>query len=180
MNGICVRLLVCFAIGGAPMGTFGAGLSRPCAGPQFRGGPEHRAAYCGDPARRVAGALWKFATGGPVESSPAVADEIVYFGSGDGAFTPPILDRTGDLAFRRGARWRPAGGRDEGLTSRAGTAGFRPSTGRRVATLERPFGDDLPSGAGSVSLLARPRRGPVYVGAGDGCVYRVGVADGVI
>ena len=97
MSRIAAWLLVCFAIGGAPAAARAAEIVRECAGPQFRGSADHRAVYCGDPVRRVAGAIWKFATGGPVESSPSVAGDFVYFGSGDGR-----LYAANALATRRG------------------------------------------------------------------------------
>jgi len=185
MNGICARLLVCFAIGGAPIGVFGAERTLPCAGPQFRGGPDHRAAYCGDPVRRVAGALWKFPTGGPVESSPAVAGEIVYFGSGDGRLY------AADLASGREI-WRfEAGGAVDGSPAADETAVYVTSRNRRLVAVDRSsgtakwsveFGDDLPFSWGYEMYLSSPALdgGSVYVGAGDGCLYRVAVSDGKV
>jgi len=185
MNGTCWRLLVCFAIGGAPAGSFAAEMSRSCAGPQFRGGPEHRAAYCADPARRVAGALWKFPTGGPIESSPAVAGEIVYFGSGDGGLY------AADLATGREI-WRfAAGGAVDGSPAADERSVYVTSRNRRLFSVDRAsgrqrwsvaFGDDLPFTWGYEMFVSSPSidGGSLYVGAGDGCVYRVALADGKV
>lgn len=185
MNGIGARLLVCFAIGGASLGAFGAELSRSCAGPQFRGGPGHRGVYCGDPVRRAAGALWKFATGGPVESSPAVADEIVYFGSGDGRLYAADLAKGREI-------WRfDAGGAVDGSPAVDGTSVYVTSRNRRLFSVDRAsgrqrwsvsFGEDLPFSWGYEVFLSSPALdgGSLYVGAGDGCVYRVAAADGKV
>jgi outer membrane protein assembly factor BamB len=185
MNGICVRLLVCFAIGGAPIGTFGAGLSRSCAQPQFRGGPDHRAVYCGGSPRHVAGALWKFATGGPVESSPAVADEIVYFGSGDGRLYAAELSTGREI-------WHfDAGGAVDGSPAVDDRAVYVTSRNRRLFAVDRAagrqiwsvsFGGDLPFSWGYEVFLSSPAvdGGSLYVGAGDGCVYRIASADGKV
>jgi len=183
MNGIGVRLLVCFAIGGAPLVSFGAEPPRTCAGPQFRGGPEHRAVYCGDPARHVAGALWRFATGGPIDSSPAVAGEIVYFGSGDGSLYAADVSTGREI-------WRfDAGGAVDGSPAVDASAVYVSSRNRRLSCVDRtsgrakwsvPFGEDLPFPWGYEVFLSSPALDgdSVYVGGGDGLVYRVAIADG--
>ena len=50
----------------------------------FRGDPAHTGVYNTEGVRNLGGVLWKFETGGPVRSSPAVAGELVFVGSTDG------------------------------------------------------------------------------------------------
>lgn len=50
----------------------------------FRGDPAHRGQYPGPPPIGYGGILWRVQTGGPVRSTPAVADGRVFIGSGDG------------------------------------------------------------------------------------------------
>jgi outer membrane protein assembly factor BamB len=50
----------------------------------FRGDPAHTGVYLSAGVERLGGELWRFQTGGPVRSSPAVAGDVVYVGSSDG------------------------------------------------------------------------------------------------
>lgn len=185
MNEMCVRLLVCFAIGGAPIGSFGADLSRSCAGPQFRGGASHRAVYCGDAVQRVAGALWRFDAGGPIESSPAVAGNAVYFGSGDGRL------HAVDAATGREIWHVDTGGAVDGSPAVDERAVYVTSRDRRLYAVDRAtgrtrwtvaFGPDLPFSWGFESFVSSPALdgGSLFVGAGDGGVYRIAPADGKV
>ena len=185
MNGTCARLLVCFAIGGAPLCSLGAGVSKSCSEAQFRGCPDHRASYGGESIFRIAGARWKFATGGPVESSPAVADEIVYFGSGDGRLY------AADLATGREIWHFDVGAAVDGSPAVDATAVYVTSRNRRLAAVDRAtgrqkwtlsFAEDLPFTWGYEVFLSSPALAgdSLYVGAGDGGVYRVRAVDGKV
>jgi len=62
-----------------------------CSGPapsydavMFRGDPQHSGVYSTAGVDRLGGELWRFQTGGPVRSTPAVAGDVVYVGSSDG------------------------------------------------------------------------------------------------
>jgi outer membrane protein assembly factor BamB len=59
----------------------------------FRGDPEHTGTYDPPGVDRLGGVLWKFATMGPVRSSPAAAGDMVYIGSTDGHLY--AIDRRG-------------------------------------------------------------------------------------
>jgi len=183
MNGICARLLVCFAIGGAPIGSFGAEMSKSCAEAQFRGGPDHRAVYCDGSVPRIAGARWKFASGGAIESSPAVFGEIVYFGSGDGHLYAADLSTGREI-------WRfDAGAAVDGSPAVDAAAVYVTSRNRRLSAVDRAtgrqkwavsFGEDLPFSWGYEVFLSSPALAgdSLYVGAGDGGIYRIRAMDG--
>jgi len=51
--------------------------------PMFRGGLDHTGVYAGTAPRREPKLKWRFATGGQVISSPAIANGMVYVGSTD-------------------------------------------------------------------------------------------------
>jgi hypothetical protein len=50
----------------------------------FRANLHHTGVYHTKGVPQLHGVKWRFKTGGEVESSPAVADGVVYFGSRDG------------------------------------------------------------------------------------------------
>jgi outer membrane protein assembly factor BamB len=79
--------------------------SSPAPGPAlFRGDLAHTGVYRAAPLAHFGGVQWRVQTGGPVQSTPAVANGIVYVGSGDGHLYA--------LDARTGAeRWRFAAGR---------------------------------------------------------------------
>ena len=70
----------------------------------FRGDIAHTGVYHAPALERFGGMAWRFQTGGPVQSTPAVADGVLYVGSGDG-YLYALDARTGGL--RR--RWSPGG-----------------------------------------------------------------------
>src|SRR5262249_19008112 len=77
------------------------GASLLCAQPSptasFRGGPTHTGVSAGG-GWTIAGLQWRFVTNGDVISSPAVAGDVLYIGSGDGSLY--ALDR-----FTGAKRW---------------------------------------------------------------------------
>jgi eukaryotic-like serine/threonine-protein kinase len=107
------------------------------------------------------GALkWKFVTEGPVVSSPAVAGGVVYFGSYDGKFY--ALDAaTGQL------KWKFE------------TAGERRYAGRRLHGL-LPAGETMPDPWDYFLSSPAVWNSDVYFGSGDGNVYALDAASGVL
>ena len=65
----------------------------------FRGGPTHVGVYADHGPEVDPSVLWRFATDGPVLSSPAVIDGRAYFGSDDG-FLYAVDINTGAEAWR--------------------------------------------------------------------------------
>lgn len=154
----------------------------------FRGNLAHTGVYDSSPLRHFGGLAWRVQTGGPVQSTPAVADGVVYVGSGDGNVY--ALDaRTGE------ERWRFGAGRavtsspavQDGLIfvgSRDGTYfAIEAATGRerwRVAT-----GPDAPLAWGFESgdlYTSSPAvaDGLAVLGGSDGQVYAVDAGTGAV
>jgi len=65
----------------------------------FRGGPTHHGSYEDVGIEREPELRWAFSTGGPVTSSPAIADGLAYVGSDDGSMYA-VDTRTGTEAWR--------------------------------------------------------------------------------
>ena len=155
----------------------------------FRGGPARTGVYeDAGSGRTLAGLQWRTMTGGDVISSPVVAGDVVYVGSGDGFLY--ALDRaTGDLRWRWDAgspvASSPAVG--EGLVFFGARDGryhaLDAATGRpkwHVAT-----GADVPFPWGHESgdiYLSSPAytNGVVVFGSGDGHVYAVDARTGKV
>ena len=185
MNRMAARLLIVFAIGGAPLRSLASGEA-PCAGPQFRGGGAHEAVYCSDPIRHLGGVRWRFATEGPVRSSPVVSEGVVFVGSGDHRLYA-VDARSGKETWRR-----DAGAPVDATPAIAGARVFA-ATARRVFAVDRAtgaelwsrsFGNDLPLpggfGYGFEARLSSPSvdGDAVLVGGGDGVLYRIDAATG--
>lgn len=171
--------LAAVALAGSPAGAQGDEAA------MFRGGPGHPGVYDGA-VDRLGGEAWRFRTGGPVRSSPAVTSGTVYVGSADGRLY--ALDR------RTGAeRWRADAGsavqsspavsgdrvyfttRDNAIHAvdrRTGDPVWRVATGE---TLPFPWGYE-----GWDYILSSPVvvDGVVYAGSGDGGVYALDGATG--
>jgi eukaryotic-like serine/threonine-protein kinase len=65
----------------------------------FRGGPDHTGVYQATGLRGAPAVKWRFQTGGPVLSSPAVDGGTVYFGSSDQDFYA-VDQATGALKWK--------------------------------------------------------------------------------
>jgi hypothetical protein len=50
----------------------------------FRGNNAHTGVYQGAGPKQLGGVKWTFKAGGPIVTSPAIADGVVYFGAMDG------------------------------------------------------------------------------------------------
>ena len=148
------------------------------ASPMFRGGPHHAGVYDGQPVQQGNQVSWSFQTDGPVRSTPAVVNGVIYVGSGDGNLY--AID-----AASGNERWRfetqgavhasPAvadgrvyvSSRDQHLYA------VDAQTGREIWQLA--MGADLPYVWGFDMYLSSPTvvEDIVYVGSGDGHVYAV-------
>ena len=96
-----------------------ANETRNSAESSFRGGPSHPGVYSSPPLRRLAGAAWRFPTGGPVRSSPTVIEGRVLVGSGDGNLY--ALD---EKSGREVWRFATGGAVDSSAAASGGTAFF--------------------------------------------------------
>lgn len=153
--------------------------------PMFRGGPSHVGHYVGGGGTLV-GLAWRAPTDGDVISSPAVAGDEIFIGSGDGHLYAFDL-ATGSRRWRYDAgspvSSSPAVGgglvfaaaRDGSLfavDAKGGTRRWRLATGNE---LPLPWGHE--SGdyfTSSPTYVA----GTVLVGAGDGNVYAIDAPSG--
>ena len=152
----------------------------------FRGGPTRNGVYAASGGTALVGLQWRFMTEGDVISSPVVAGQTVYVGSGDGRLY--ALDRTtGERrwAFDAGnpIPSSPAvGGGAVYIGTRDGQfLAVDAATGRQRwklttgALMPWPWGHE--SGDVYTSSPAFVD-GIVYFGAGDGRVYAVDAASG--
>src|SRR5204862_1295410 len=146
----------------------------------FRGGPAHQGVYQGG-GPTLLGLAWRAPTDGDVVSSAAIANGVVYVGSGDG-FLYALDLATGARRWRYDAgspvSSSPAvGGGLVFATARDGSVfALDEATGTRRWRLTT--GPDLPLPWGHESgdhFLSSPTyvEGTVVVGAGDGGVYAV-------
>jgi outer membrane protein assembly factor BamB len=144
----------------------------------FRGNPQHTGVYDTNTVRHFDQVQWAFETGGPVRSSPAVANGVVYFGSGDGRLYA-VDAETGK------ERWRfETGGAVHGSAAVAGGLVYISSRDHylyaldaQTGNLEWKFatGEELPFEWGWDYYLSSPAvvDGSVYFGSGDGNLYAV-------
>ena len=152
----------------------------------FRGGPSRTGVYSASPGSALVGLQWRFMTDGDVISSPTVAGQTVYVGSGDGRLY--ALDRTAGtrkwaFAARNPIPSSPAvgggavyfGTRDGqffAVDAASGRQRWKVSTGPLVPW---PWGHESGDVYTSSPAFAN---GVVYFGAGDGRVYAVDAATG--
>jgi eukaryotic-like serine/threonine-protein kinase len=76
----CIILLLCIV---ALAACQRSATQSPAPPAMFRGGPERTGVFDTPNVTHLTGLKWKFATGGPVWSSPVVAGGILYVGSDD-------------------------------------------------------------------------------------------------
>ena len=90
-----MRKLLCLAARlGSPLGVYAQ-----AAGATFRADLQHTGVYATESAPSLTVLRWKFHTGGPVNSSPAVSAGTVYVGSSDG-FLYALDQDTGSLHWK--------------------------------------------------------------------------------
>lgn len=153
---------------------------------QFRGGNGAFGRFDGKVPLRRPRALWTFRTDAPISSTPLWAGDTVYVGGGDRSFYA-LDSRTGAV------RWKAeTGGAADGspvwadglvvAASRDRTLrAFAPATG--VERWRFAFGEDVPftgRAQGWDFFLSTPAvvDGALYVGGGDGHVYRIDARTG--
>lgn len=172
-----------------------SGAARPTGGPLVPAAPD-TVLFRGDAARTghyrtrgvesLGGLQWRFATGGPVRSTPAVRDGVVYVGSGDGRLY--ALDRRSGRE-----RWRfdagssvassPAvadgrvffgdrAGRFHALDAHTGEEVWRVATGPEASWAWGHESADIFTSSPAVV------DGRVVFGSGDGRVHAVRADDG--
>lgn len=158
---------------------------RPSSVAMFRGGPAHNGVYQGG-GPTLLGLAWRAPTDGDVISSPVVAANVVYVGSGDGhLYALDLATGARRWAYDAGSAVAssPAVGggkvfaaaRDGSIFAvdlRTGARRWRVATG---ADLALPWGHE--SGDHYISSPAYVD-GTVIVGAGDGGVYALDAATG--
>ena len=175
---ISLPLAIAFAIG-----THGPAEPKPET--MFRGGPAHRGVYEGG-GPTLLGLAWRAPTDGDVVSSPAVANGVVYVGSGDGGLYALDLG-TGARRWRYDAgapvSSSPAvGGGLIYATARDGSI-FAVDAASGSRRWRLTTGHDLPLPWGHESgdhFLSSPAYvdGVIVVGSGDGGIYAVDAATG--
>ena len=152
----------------------------------FRGGPSHLGTASGTAGAAYGGLAWLVRTGGPVRSSPIVADGVVYVGSSDGSVY--ALDAgTGET------RWAaPVGAPVDASPAVAGDHVLVATRGGEFQALDRLSGEvrwRVRAGAG-LPLAWEGMSGDLYTaspavagdvaifGGGDGVVYAIDIASG--
>jgi outer membrane protein assembly factor BamB len=154
----------------------------------FRGDAAHSGRYPEASLDAYGGIAWRVQTGGPIRSTPAVADGRLFVGSTDGRLY--ALDpRTGDEIWRFHAATSLTGSpavlgplayvTDHASTLYAldvatGELRWRVETG---APLAFPWGHESGDVYASSPVLAD---GTVFFGAGDGLLYAVDATDGSV
>jgi outer membrane protein assembly factor BamB len=166
----------------------------------FHGDPAHSGAYASPGPRQLGGVDWSFATGGPVVGSPVTADGVVYIASLSG-FLYAIDQQTGK------ERWKFKSSRPIASTPAVanGTLYFVSSAGalaaldlatgqpKWVTAVEyekhfearnlhgyAPAGQTIPDAWDLYTSSPVVDHGRVYFGSGDGNVYAVDSATGVL
>lgn len=152
----------------------------------FRGGPHHPGVSPASGVPQLGGLLWRFQTRGPVRSSPTIAGDELFVGSGDGHLY--ALD-----AWTGRERWRFAAG--AGVSSSPAVtadAVFFGDLGGSIYAVARATGKERwRVRTGSLAPLPWGHEGTdyyasspavvgdrVFVGSGDGTVYALDAATG--
>ena len=166
----------------------------------FHGNPARTGVYGGPGPTRLSGVKWVFKTGGPIVTSPAVVDGVVYIGALDGHLHAVDV-QSGQEKWKFKSRMPIA----SSPAVAQGTVYFVSSTGTLAALdgatgtpkwvfaaeYERKFQaknlHGYPSAAQTIPdawdiFTSSPAlaNGKVYFGSGDGNVYAVDAASGVL
>lgn len=166
----------------------------------FHGNNAHTGAYDSAPPAQVEAARWTFATGGPVVSSPVVADGAVYVSSLSG-FLYAVDAATGKERWRFKSRTPIAStpaiadGTLYFVSSSGSLAALDAATGavRWVTAIEYerkfqarglhgygPAGQTIPDAWDIWTSAPTVARGKVYFGSGDGNVYALDARSGAL
>ncbi len=168
--------------------------------PMFRGNLQHTGVYDSQPVRQFGQVKWKFHTNGAVICSPAIANGLAYFGSTDGNFYaldlasgaerwkfPTKVRITSSPAVENGAIYFESyDGNFYALDAIGGklkwkfeTAGEHRFTARHIHGIE-PAGETMPDPFDFYLSSPAVWNGAVYFGSGDGNIYALDAASGVL
>lgn len=160
-------------------------MSPTSAPVMFRGDPAHHGLAAG-PSIEFAGMAWRFATGGPVRSTPAIANGLAVFGSNDGfLYAVELTSGREKWKIRLGGEVSSspaiAGDRVVVLGGDGVLHALRIDDGSALWTLAT--GADVPFGSDPRNFdlwVSSPTiaDGVIYVGGGDGRVHAVDLATG--
>lgn len=162
-----------------------AARTSSASSPMFRGGPAHRGVYEGG-GPTLLGLAWRAPTDGDVISSPTIAGNVVFVGSGDGHLYALDL-ATGDRkwAYDAGSAVASSPAVGGGLAFAAARDGsiFAVDEVTGARRWRQRTGPDLPLPWGHESgdhFISSPVyfENTVIVGAGDGGVYALDAATG--
>jgi len=166
----------------------------------FRGGLDHTGVYQGAGLRQTPAVKWRFQTGGPVLSSPAVDNGTVYFGSSDQDFyaveqatgklkwkfhtesavasSPAVANGTVYFGSFDGAFYALDAARGT-LKWKFETEGERRFSHRRLHGLQ-PYAEMMPDPWDFWMSSPAVANGMVYFGSGDSYVYALDAATGAV
>jgi outer membrane protein assembly factor BamB len=166
----------------------------------FRGNSAHTGVYPAGGPNKLGGVKWAFKAGGPIVTSPAIADGMVYFGAMDGHLHALVQD-TGVEKWKFKSRMpiasSPAvsGGMVYFVSSAGSLAAVDAATGQIKWTLpteyERKFeaknlhgyppaAQTIPDAYDLFTSSPAVANGKVYFGSGDGNVYAADAQTGVL
>jgi eukaryotic-like serine/threonine-protein kinase len=152
----------------------------------FRGGPDHAGTVPARGVPHVGGLLWRFQSQGPVRSSPTLAGDAVFVGSGDGnlyaldahtgrerwRFAAGAAVSSGPAVTSDAVFFTALDGSIYAVARRDGKLRWRVRTGAEAAL---PWGHEGTDYYSSSLVVAA---GLVIVGSGDGSVYALDAASG--
>ncbi|MBS0581260.1 MAG: PQQ-binding-like beta-propeller repeat protein [Proteobacteria bacterium] len=178
------------------------GAASACASEavMFRADARHSGVYPGSGVPELHGLKWSFRAGGPIVSSPVVADGTVYFGSADHQVYA-LAEHSGELRwkFATGGRVSASPAVAEGrlfvgsydgnfyaldaatgaLAWKFATAGERRFSARHLHGAE-PAAEVMPDPFDVFLSSPVVAGGTVYFGSGDGNVYALSTATGAL
>jgi outer membrane protein assembly factor BamB len=171
-----LRLLPLIAVALLPAASCHAAPARRAA--MFRGDPQLSGVVDAPPPRGLAGVRFRFHADGPIRSTPAFANGVVFFGSDDGHFYA-VDARSGALrwSFAAGAPVASSPAIVDGVVYFTAFDGslFALDAARGTARWKRSFGRDL----GTMNYWDFYTSSPIplgdalYVGSGDGHLYAI-------
>jgi eukaryotic-like serine/threonine-protein kinase len=151
----------------------------------FQANLRHTGVFDAKPIYHLKGTAFTFKTEGPVRSTAALVEGLVYFGSGDG-FMYAVNAKTGALRwrFKTGGAVHSSPSVANGIvyfTSRDCTL-YAVSASKGNEVWKFRMGNDLPYRNGFDYYLSSPvfSDGVLYVGSGDGNFYAINAANGTL
>jgi outer membrane protein assembly factor BamB len=165
----------------------------------FRGNLAHTGIYRESRPTKSATVAWKFHTADAIFSSPAVADGVIYFGSGDNNFYALNLDGTLKWKFRTDSRVSSSPAVSEGtvffgswdgnfyaVDCRTGKVKWKfKTTGERRFTAthihgSQPAAESMPDPFDVYLSSPAVWKKAVYFGSGDGNIYSLEEETGIL